>query len=959
MHYLGDNKPPPGLRGREIGMWYARRSRARLKTENSPKTVVIPHVDLECSLRTRLELALRRVEEAVNQKSHLSWKDREITMTRLGEVNSRGTDAKKRRRPNFALNETRRKLPMFARRNDVLRAINENQVCVISAETGSGKTTQVPQYIIEQFEERHHQPAHQPGPGGDKGCDKWNQKIPGCFVVCTQPRRISAISVAERVANERGETVGERSVGYKIRLENRAAPVTPNQPVILYCTTGIVLQCLQSDPLLSCVTHLIVDEVHERSLHSDLLLAIVKEKILPVRPDFRLICMSATLDSDSFVRYFGPECAHLNVSGRVYPVADIYLEDFVLHLNLPRPPEKMCWYRNQRLRKLQDYGYPRDVITATLRSTSPNGLTVEPQFVVAAIKWICQQANAEDAEADGAILVFLPGWDVITSVCMELENVNCSYLNNRNRMIIPLHSMLPTHEQKLVFVRPPLGVRKIIVSTMIAEASVTIEDVVYVIDSGKTKLTTIEVEKNNQSRFGERWIAQANAKQRLGRAGRVRAGKCYKLYTRMDYNEMDQFEQPEMARTRLEDVVLYVKQLKLGAPEDFLPKCITPPEKEAVLNSVRFLEQLGALELSGCITTLGKCLCALSVEPRLGKLLLLASIFGEQCLQSALSIAACLAFKDPFFTPMGKSQSVNEVRAEFARKSGKFTEFSDHAMLATVVWESRGKHSNYLQGKFLSSQTLKMVNVIREQFQRQLSELGLMGLSKSVGPTKTRTGQGTLRAVICGGLYPGVGRGNFQVPYELRDRVGEVVACESLTMKCLSTQTAQRAKFHPKSILDRQSSGLPSALFAHYLAQLSEKAGCVMLHESTPVDHLPLLLFASAADCVYNSERERFTVNGWLELSCDPHLAHLIKRARSALNFVLEACLISGNTPGASSQDQMGHDSSIHRYLLDELVFVFESRCNAKMMVVYSTASEGDEVARSRPGHPFPSTTKA
>ncbi|KAH8042220.1 hypothetical protein HPB51_021304 [Rhipicephalus microplus] len=391
---------------------------------------------------------------------------------------------------------TRKKLPAYTMREEIIELIERNRVVVISGETGSGKTTQVPQFILDSYIE--------------KGLGSL------CKIICTQPRRISAISVAERVAAERAERCGE-SAGYQIRLECRAPR---DRGSILFCTTGILLQQLQSDPYIVSASHVILDEVHERDLQTDFLSIILKD-LLVVRPDLCVILMSATINAEMFSEYFG-NCPRLEIPGITFPVDVIYLEDILEHTG----------YSNKTLGTLSEW----------------NEMRIDLDLVHALISEICAK------KPEGAILVFLPGWEQIN----DLNKLLTADRYLRGSLIIPLHSMMPTVNQRQVFDRPPAGVRKIVLATNIAETSITINDVVYVIDCGKIKMSNFDVDKNLATLNAE-WVSRANAQQRKGRAGRVQPGVCYRLYTSWRESQLEAYQLPEMLRTRLETLILKIK----------------------------------------------------------------------------------------------------------------------------------------------------------------------------------------------------------------------------------------------------------------------------------------------------------------------------------------------------------------------------------------------------------------
>lgn len=494
----------------------------------------------------------------------------------------------------------RERLPSWAHRSAIVDAVRDNQVVVISGETGCGKTTQVPQFILDALLE-----------DGSAG---------RCSIVCTQPRRISAIGVADRVASERAEKLGD-VVGYQIRLESRQSERTR----LLFCTTGILLRRLVGQPLLDDVTHVIVDEIHERSLDSDFLLIVLRD-LLPKRPDLRLILMSATLNAEMFSAYFG-DAPTVHIPGFTYPVEQLFLED-ALQATRWRPPQLDDGGAQGRrggrggrgrgrggrrggggrgrgakresreeaedrklavaasLRGFDDYVVDAAVAMSDVEDVVPVGL------IVALLEHIDRTGE------DGAVLVFLPGWSDISKLNDAL--MEHSIFGRRDAaLVLPLHGSMPTAHQRAIFERPPAGVRKIVIATNIAETSITIDDVVFVIDSGLHKEKTYDV-KDKVECLLPTFVSRASAKQRKGRAGRVQGGTCYHLFTRRKYeDELDDYQLPEMLRVPLEQLCLQIKIIGLAdniSVREFLARAIEAPSVAAVEHALDVLTSLGALE---------------------------------------------------------------------------------------------------------------------------------------------------------------------------------------------------------------------------------------------------------------------------------------------------------------------------------------------------------------------------
>jgi len=278
-------------------------------------------------------------------------------------------------------------------------------------------------------------------------------------------------------------------------------------------------------------------------------------------------------------------------------------------------------------------------------------------------------------KGEGAILIFLPGWEDISKVNKMLTDRDSRLaLDGRDARIYPLHSLMPTASQREIFERPPKGVRKIVIATNIAETSITIDDVVYVVDSGKIKMKNYDP-KLNVATLKPEWVALANARQRRGRAGRVQPGICYHLYTKAREMTLEQFVVPEMLRTRLEEVILQIKSLELGQASSFLSRVMEPPSEPSVERAIQLLRTINALDSREQLTAMGFHLAALPMDPQTGRMIILAAMFS--CLDPVLSVAASLTFKDAFMVPLGREAEVDNIKKQISRGTR-----SDHLMLA-------------------------------------------------------------------------------------------------------------------------------------------------------------------------------------------------------------------------------------------------------------------------------------
>ncbi|KAK8301495.1 hypothetical protein V6Z12_D04G025500 [Gossypium hirsutum] len=609
--------------------------------------------------------------------------------------------------------EFRKSLPAFKEKERLLQAIARNQVIVISGETGCGKTTQLPQYILESEIET--------GRGAF------------CSIICTQPRRISAMAVAERVSSERGEPLGE-TVGYKVRLEGMKGKNTQ----LLFCTSGILLRRLLSDRNLNGITHVFVDEIHERGMNEDFLLIVLKD-LLPRRQDLRLILMSATLNAELFSNYFGG-APKIHIPGFTYPVRAHFLEDVLEFTGYKLTSfNQIDDYGQEKMWKMQKQLAPRkrkNQITAlvedALNKSSFENYSSRARDSLACWMPDCIGFNLIEAvlchicrkERPGAVLVFMTGWEDISSLRDQLKAH--PLLGDPNRvLLLTCHGSMATSEQKLIFEKPPPNIRKIVLATNMAEASITINDIVFVVDCGKAKETTYDA-LNNTPCLLPSWISQASARQRRGRAGRVQPGECYHLYPRCVYEAFSEYQLPELLRTPLNSLCLQIKSLQVESIGGFLSAALQAPEPLAVQNAIDFLKMVGALDEKENLTNLGKFLAMLPVDPKLGKMLIMGAIF--RCFDPVLTIVSGLSVRDPFLLPQDK-KDLGQPSLDFLRKT------------TVITW-------------LLS--VLMKAGRMRKEKDQHMSIVGETSYADVAANNKLSHNQSLVRAVICSGLFPGI-----------------------------------------------------------------------------------------------------------------------------------------------------------------------------------------------------------
>ncbi|KAJ3286106.1 hypothetical protein HDU79_006744 [Rhizoclosmatium sp. JEL0117] len=698
-------------------------------------------------------------------------------------------------------------------------------------------------------------------------------------MICTQPRRISAISLAERVAAERAEAVGE-SIGYSIRGENVRSPSTR----LIFATTGILLRMLQGDPSLAKVTHVIVDEVHERSVDSDFLLVILRD-LVAKRADFRLVLMSATIDSETFSGYFGGAPV-LQIPGFTHPVTDLYLED-VLRLTKYVPET-----RRARIVQKSDSANTKEEIEA-LR-TSYESMSLEPKavtwllkesafdavdysLVAATVKYI-HETNQGD---DGAVLVFLQGAmeikRCIDAIREAVDGVEC----------LPLHAQLSPKEQGLVFRRVKKGLRKVVVATNVAETSITIDDCVFVIDAGRVKEMRYE---NSTLCLVDTLASRASCKQRRGRAGRVRPGTCYKLFTRnLEQTHMASHAVPEILRVPLEQLCLSLKAMGVDDVKMFLGKAISAPSEQNVDGAVRVLRDLRAVDtVTDKLTPLGKHMASLPVDLRIGKMLVYGAILG--CLGSVLTVAAILSNKSPFMAPSDRRDEAKERRKTFMwDKSDLLTDCRAYDGWVEASGKGKRAEAEFCETNFLSMATLTAISDSRKQYLDTLVDIGFVNgeeakLTLSGGGKYNMYSKDSriVKAAIAAGLYPQiVSIKHPDITYV--ETAHGAVEREPLPHELeFTTENNGRVSLHPSSVLAEIGKFEDLLLVYHQKMQTSK----VFVRDGTMISPWPVLMFGG--DLQVDHEARTVGVEGGARFQAFPRVAVLVGGLRRLLDRVLE-----------------------------------------------------------------------
>ncbi|OIW19862.1 hypothetical protein TanjilG_27228 [Lupinus angustifolius] len=543
-----------------------------------------------------------------------------------------------------ALLEERKKLPIYPYRDELLKALDDHQVLVIVGETGSGKTTQIPQYLHEVGYTKHG------------------------MIACTQPRRVAAMSVAARVSQEMGVKLGHE-VGYSIRFED----CTSEKTIVKYMTDGMLLREFLGEPDLASYSVIMVDEAHERTLSTDILFGLVKD-ISRFRPDLKLLISSATLDAEKFSDYFD-SAPIFKIPGRRYPV----------EINFTKAPEA-------------DYLDAAIVTSLQIHVTQP----------------------------PGDILVFLTGQEEIETAEEMLKQRTRGLGSKIAELVIcPIDANLPTELQAKIFQPTPGGARKIVLATNIAETSLTIDGIKYVVDPGFCKMKCYNPRTGMESLLVTP-ISKASAMQRAGRSGRTGPGKCFRLYTAYNFhNDLDDNTVPEIQRTNLANVVLMLKSLGIHDLIHF--DFMDPPSVEALLKALELLFALSALNKDGDLTKVGRRMAEFPLDPMLSKTIVASEKY--KCSADIISIAAMLSVGNSiFYRPKDK-----QVHADNARLNFHIGNVGDHIALLKVYnsWKESNYSAQWCYENYIQLRSMKRARDIRDQLEGLLERVEIELISNS------------------------------------------------------------------------------------------------------------------------------------------------------------------------------------------------------------------------------------
>lgn len=560
---------------------------------------------------------------------------------------------------DLSIQDQRKSLPVYKLRDLFVEAVDQHQFLVVVGDTGSGKTTQLTQYLYEEGFVRNGR------------------------IGCTQPRRVAATSVAKRVAEEVGCRLGAE-VGYSIRYDDCTSPETK----IKYCTDGLLIKEILMDSKLQKYSVIMLDEAHERGINTDVLFGLLKETCRQ-RPDLKVIVTSATLDAEKFSKYFN-NCPIFTIPGRTYPVEVLF----------SREPET-------------------DYLDSALMTVMQIHLTEPP----------------------GDILLFLTGQEEIDTSCEILyERMKALGSMVPELIILPVYSSLPSEMQSKIFEPAPPGSRKIVISTNIAETSVTIDGIYYVVDPGFVKQKTYD-SKSGLDQLIVTPISQAQAKQRSGRAGRTGPGKCYRLYTESAFrNEMLPNSVPEIQRVNLSSVVLQLKAMGINDLLGF--DFMDPPSVQTLISSLELLHSLGALDSEGLLTRVGRHMAEFPMSPELAKALIASVEYG--CSEEVLTIAAMLSAEGSiFYRPKDKQAAADSKKAKFHQPEG------DHLTLLTVYnsWKASNFSNSWCFENFLQYRRLRTASDIRKQM------VGIMDRYKQDIVSCGQRNFDPVRRALCAGFF--------------------------------------------------------------------------------------------------------------------------------------------------------------------------------------------------------------
>ena len=777
--------------------------------------------------------------------------------------------------PYRAILPVRQQLPISEHRERIIQALDAQQVTIICAETGAGKSTQVPAFILE------------------------DQLSSGrsCRILVTQPRRISAMSLARRVSEELGEARNDigthRSlVGYAIRLESKTTTSTR----ITYATTGVLLRMLEDSQQLDEISHLVLDEVHERTLDLDLAFVAIR-RLMQRRADLKIILMSATVDAAKFSRYFG-DAPVLTVPGRTYPVEVRFLEDAIEETIDEYSPNKTQNHEAESLDLTDDYDKDQRVksVVTGLHHYKPQTRAIianydEYRIDYALITNLAAVIASHElyAKYSRAILIFVPG-------IAEIRRLHHAFLSHRSFSdgwsFNLLHSSFSSEDLEQAFKPPPLGQRKIVIATNIAETGITIPDITAVIDTCKEKTMRFD-ERRQMSKLTENFTSKSSCRQRRGRAARVQEGLCFHLVTKYRFeNLLAEQHVPEMLRLSLQEPALRIKIWGFGGIEEVLGEALDPPTGKNIRRAVDALKDVKALTTYESLTPLGRQLARLPLDIWLGKLAILGVVFG--CLDAAITIASMMSSKFPFLVSNRAEARADNAKLLFQRADSDLL-LNYNAYLAWRRTCKSGNVGEFCRKNFLDQQALSQTEDQKVQLLVAMGDASMLELDDAE------------KSLLRRARTSGRNREFFMIPerYNINnynDNALTSLIAVAFYPKLLvqenkgwrNISTNQQVNLAPTSI-NRGNGKLPRWLSFHQTMQTRSKLPTVFDTSAVPESAIAVLLgdadFKMFAGVItIDGSKIRFRVRTWRTL-----IALKILRARA--NDVV-ACMVQ--SPGKS-----------------------------------------------------------
>ncbi|KAJ2754500.1 hypothetical protein GGI19_002348 [Coemansia pectinata] len=798
------------------------------------------------------------------------------------------------------------RLPARQHRYQITAALS-NQVCVIRGETGSGKSSQIPQYAVEHL---------------------FSHGYSGGRVLCTQPRRISAMTIASRVSQELGDTsVGTPGslVGYQIRFNARTA----ESNALVFCTTGVLLRMAAGDPTLQGVSIIICDEVQERTLELDFLLILLR-RLLPRRPDLKLILMSATIDTSAFACFFDA-CPVVDIPGRAYPVTSVYLPRlvqlseyametnsryathaeptgvgyaFYRHLGCD-DPEYVSPVALTTIARMRTDVVNVDLIHHLLQGLNPATATISP--------WVeyCQT----QVPTTGSVLVFLPGIAEIRRL-LDLLHSDLTWAT-----VVPLHSTFANESAaggatytELAFAPAVAGKRKIVLSTNVAETGITIPDVTVVIDCGMSNQAHWD-RRRRLTTLSTLPVSKANVRQRAGRAGRLQPGIALCLFTEEQFRVMPEYEAPEMHRLPLASLCLQTKAHGVRDTMRFLMMSLDPPLQSAVAHAIVELQEAGALDDEEQLTPIGKHLCNLPVDLHVGKLLIAGALLG--CLDHALTLAAALSTNSSILQSTGDAhlqyrrnpeQYLPHVTPALSSSSdflvtlAAYEDWRRHATRASVT---RSELRDFCRQSSLNRDALDSLEDCREQYLRLLYDQGLLRIDIPAGSTLTRVIRPSTHKALRQGLVvvpAGANKNNsLGVLYAalamafdhliMSTPTGYAIGQTNVSKRVEgighAIQIADRERVSTRALeIDRRSILNHSSSGTLIAARLSSSGKSTFAHDLTRVSLSHVVLFSRTLD--YWPKARQLSIDGWIDAKCYARSATVLMAMSRRLEEIIE-----------------------------------------------------------------------